>query len=150
MQKLWILSGRTSYYLMYPLLALYLRLHERTRVIVVCDGRVLLIKTWLYKDWWDLPGGGLHRGEDPAAGAARELAEETGIQAQISDLEYVYMKPFRSGLIRFNLHLFRYESRNVPDLRLQRLELVAGGWFTIDEVMKMKLHPSLKAEIGML
>lgn len=29
--------------------------------------------------WWFTPGGGLAEGESPAAGAARELAEETGL-----------------------------------------------------------------------
>jgi 8-oxo-dGTP pyrophosphatase MutT (NUDIX family) len=31
-------------------------------------------------DWWFTPGGGLDPGETPAQGAARELAEETGLQ----------------------------------------------------------------------
>lgn len=31
-------------------------------------------------DYWFTPGGGLEPGETPAAGAARELAEETGLR----------------------------------------------------------------------
>ena len=28
--------------------------------------------------WWEIPGGGIDRGEDSATAAARELAEEPG------------------------------------------------------------------------
>ena len=42
-------------------------------------GRLLLVRhSYHQPDRWLLPGGGLARGEDPAATGARELAEETG------------------------------------------------------------------------
>ena len=31
--------------------------------------------------WWQMPQGGLNEGEDPEAGARRELAEETGVKS---------------------------------------------------------------------
>jgi putative (di)nucleoside polyphosphate hydrolase len=31
--------------------------------------------------WWQMPQGGLDAGEDPEAGARRELAEETGVKS---------------------------------------------------------------------
>lgn len=43
------------------------------------DGRLLLVRhSYQQPDLWMLPGGGLARGEDAAAAAMRELAEETG------------------------------------------------------------------------
>lgn len=42
------------------------------------QGRVLLVHP-IYKDTWDIPGGYVERGESPAAGCRRELAEELGI-----------------------------------------------------------------------
>ena len=41
-------------------------------------GRVLLVHP-TYKNTWDVPGGYIERGESPAAGCRRELAEELGI-----------------------------------------------------------------------
>jgi ADP-ribose pyrophosphatase YjhB (NUDIX family) len=35
---------------------------------------------------WTLPGGGLDFGEDPAAGAIREVREETGYDVELHDL----------------------------------------------------------------
>jgi len=40
------------------------------------EGRVLLVRHSYGSGLWTLPGGGLRRGEDPAAAAAREFAEE--------------------------------------------------------------------------
>ena len=39
-----------------------------------------------YDGWWTLPGGGLDHGEDPRAGALRELTEETGLTGEITEL----------------------------------------------------------------
>jgi 8-oxo-dGTP pyrophosphatase MutT (NUDIX family) len=36
---------------------------------------------------WGLPGGHLEPGEDPAQGAARELAEETGVRIDPAELQ---------------------------------------------------------------
>ncbi|WP_210652057.1 NUDIX domain-containing protein [Nocardioides sp. SYSU D00065] len=40
----------------------------------------------VWPDMWCFPGGGLEEGEAPAAGAVRELAEETGVALAVDDL----------------------------------------------------------------
>lgn len=53
-------------------------------VPVTCDGRLLLVRQFRYgtgKFGWEVPGGLLDPGEDPVAGAVRELEEETGYRA---------------------------------------------------------------------
>ncbi|GAA1792832.1 NUDIX hydrolase [Planosporangium flavigriseum] len=48
-------------------------------------GRILLLRQ-PPGPGWSLPGGLLNRGERPVVGAARELAEETGIRVDPADL----------------------------------------------------------------
>jgi ADP-ribose pyrophosphatase YjhB (NUDIX family) len=54
------------------------------------DHRILLCRIapgdWSGVGEWTLPGGGLEFGESPAAGALRELEEETGLQGTIVEL----------------------------------------------------------------
>jgi ADP-ribose pyrophosphatase len=50
----------------------------------VDDDHVLLVQQYRYvfgHSTWEMPTGGLHRGEDPLVGAQRELAEEVGMRA---------------------------------------------------------------------
>lgn len=49
------------------------------------DGRALLVKP-TYKPGWEIPGGYLHQGELPSAGAAREVKEELDITPPIGRL----------------------------------------------------------------
>jgi len=44
--------------------------------------QVLLVRHSYERHRWTLPGGGMGRGELPADGAARELAEELGLERQ--------------------------------------------------------------------
>jgi 8-oxo-dGTP pyrophosphatase MutT (NUDIX family) len=53
------------------------------RLLVVHDSRLLMMRACDPHDraagqWWEIPGGGVEAGEDTAAAAVRETAEETG------------------------------------------------------------------------
>lgn len=62
---------------------------EGAQVAIVRRGRVLV----QFRPWppgWELPGGHLEAGEDPAVTAAREVAEETGYTVRITGIVGVY------------------------------------------------------------
>ncbi|RJQ11482.1 MAG: NUDIX hydrolase [Dehalococcoidia bacterium] len=58
---------------------------DRAAVVVVRDGAVLMVRQYRYlidRISWEIPGGRVDAGETPAAGAARECAEETGVRCR--------------------------------------------------------------------
>ncbi len=68
-----------------------------TEVVIVEDGRVLLVKRADF-EVWGLPGGYVESGESLTECAVREAREETGLQVRLSGLVGVYS--FRHWLKR--------------------------------------------------
>lgn len=61
--------------------------------IIFDDERRVLLCHRRDFDLWNLPGGGLERGETPGQGVVREVEEETGLLARVEHLAGVYSKP---------------------------------------------------------
>ncbi len=58
------------------------RRYTVAQAVVLQDGRVLLVKRTDPRVW-ELPGGGIERGETPAEAVIREVSEETGLQVRV-------------------------------------------------------------------
>jgi ADP-ribose pyrophosphatase YjhB (NUDIX family) len=60
-------------------------------VYLVQEGKVLLVRRVFdpHRGEWTLPAGFVNAGEEPAAAAARECLEETGITARVTGLRHV-------------------------------------------------------------
>lgn len=56
------------------------------RVMLIHDGKVILVRHW-YNSLWVMPGGGIHKYETPEQAAIREVKEELGID--IKQLDYL-------------------------------------------------------------
>jgi 8-oxo-dGTP pyrophosphatase MutT (NUDIX family) len=128
MKQLWQWLGNVAFWVSWPGSWLYLRVGKRTRVLVVAEGEVLVVKPWLGSGRWILPGGGLHRREDPLAGALRELREETGLMLEPSNLKQMYEGRFRQFGFRFTYTAFVAEVPHKPATQRQFLELTDVAW----------------------
>lgn len=81
---------RVGYRLTWPLAGIHLHNSKRVRVLLINNqGDILLVKSTYGTQKWELPGGGIARGEAPHDAAVREVYEETGIKLSQSNLKHL-------------------------------------------------------------
>lgn len=118
--------GRLIYFVLFPLFIIH---HStRTRALIFDEtGRILLVKNWVSNDTWDMPGGGLHRGESPSVGVSREVCEETEIKIDKNDWRLLTrQKQYATTFIYFTATI---QSKKIKH---QKLEITEAGWFEVD------------------
>ena len=59
-------------------------MRNRSMALVVRKDRILMIQTFRHNRFiWELPGGGIEKGETPEEAAIRELKEECGLDGKV-------------------------------------------------------------------
>src|SRR5579862_497483 len=88
---IWVFNfaGRLAYQLSLPVIRAVISRTRRAYILLVSEDKVLVVKGWLGRQKWQLPGGGVKKGEDDKLALIRELAEETGIDVSASKLTLV-------------------------------------------------------------
>jgi ADP-ribose pyrophosphatase YjhB (NUDIX family) len=104
-------------------------------VVLEHNGKYLLVQEKQPKAYgkWSLPGGRVDAGETLEQAAVREAKEETGFDVQLGEellvLHTVVEKPV----------LHTYAATIVGgDLAFPPDEILDAGWFSYDEIIKMK------------
>ncbi len=67
-------------------------------IIIDKEDRVLLCHRCDH-DLWNLPGGGVEKGESPWEALIREVKEETGLNVKLIHLTGIYSKPHKDEII---------------------------------------------------
>lgn len=96
--------------------------------------RVLLVTATRQPNLWVFPKGHIEPGETPEAAAAREVEEEAGVVATVS--EPVGTLEFRNarGMVRAQFYLMRFVSEGPPRENRRR------AWFTIEEARQALVY----------
>lgn len=134
MTNIYRLSGQIAFWLTIPLLHIYLRMRRRTRVFIIAEGKVLLVRGWLSNGKWHLPGGGLHFRETAAHGAVREVLEETGLQLSSDKLRYIGAARFKDHGLRFTYEQFIVELPATTRVVAQKGEIIDAEWVPLDGI----------------
>ena len=141
------LVGKVLFWLGYPVLWLCLHNTLRTRVLVIVGEEVLLLQSWPGNGMWSLPGGGLHKAEDPVQGALRELREETGLEVRSKQLQSFYEGVSRHYGIHISFICFAMELAEKPSIKKQSFEVAEASWLPLQEVAASNASPDVKQAV---
>ena len=92
---------------------------------------------------WNFPGGGLEFGEELEAGLKREIKEELNIEINIITQLPKIFTDIRQGWQGIFV-CFLCEMKNNRDVIKLNEEAIEYGFFTIDEINKLKTLPKTK------
>jgi 8-oxo-dGTP diphosphatase len=112
----------------------------KIRATVICerDKQVLLVRKPSSK--WALPGGKVELGEAIAGAAARELQEETGLNAE----QLLYMFEFEAAHTRH--HVFEASVIHVESLTLQN-EISECIWCSVTSLDQLNMSSATQSII---
>lgn len=111
------------------------------------EQQLLVVRT-SYHDMYDLPGGGLDRGEAPLDAALRELREEIGLEAAPSALSIDGIYHYDDMGRRITAHIFAYHPSQPPQPMIDRREVVWAGLVPRLELEGRRISPQLIAYLG--
>lgn len=111
--------------------------------VAVMAGRVLLLEN--ERAEWELPGGKLERGEEPAACVVREIREETGWEVTAGPVLDAWQYHIGAGLdvviVTYGCHVARGGAVVVSD------EHKRAGSFGPDEVAGLRMPDGYKRSV---
>ncbi len=124
----------------------YLDFHWDSVAVLVENDKQEILFVYLHRYvldeyQWEIPAGGVDKGETPLEAAAREVLEETGYSSVDHELLYTYY-PI-SGIGNKVWHIVRCRATEHVD-EFDQDEITAIKWFTRAEVAEMVRKQEIK------
>jgi len=130
-------AGRLAYQLSLPVIRAVISRTRRAYILLVSEDKVLVVKGWLGRQKWQLPGGGVKKGEDDKLALIRELAEETGIDVSASKLTLVASGNWKTDRLAHRYKVYLTSLPALPKTKRLKPELIELAW-----LRPSKLDPS--------
>lgn len=146
MKQLWLKLGVLVFWLSWPALWVYLYRSKRTRLLIVSGGEFLVLRGWLGAGNWNLPGGGLQKGEEPLTGLLREVKEETGLTFAKEQIKPLLKGLYREYGLRFTYDCYVLELPHQPEIKKQRREIADHAWLPVENpqlTLSQDVHAAL-------
>lgn len=136
LNEIGVAVGKLAYAISLPLLRISLRKSQRAYVLIRHNDEVLALKSWLGRDEWQLPGGGIKSYETPKLAAIREVWEEVGVELSPEELKIKTSGKWETdNLGHFYIIFEAYLNEKAP-LQLHALEIRTAKWLKDAEIIK--------------
>lgn len=109
--------------------------------IIICNQQVLIAKRRHGKEHeqqWEFPGGKLEKGETMPECLRRELAEELGLQVEVSDFFMKSVYEYDTGAIALHAYFVFTNSQQVP----AHFDHDQLRWIGLDEIDNYEFSPA--------
>lgn len=137
--KMWEKIGLFMFWFLWPVWFLYFKFSgTRSRVLVIVEDEMLVVRSWLGGGTYSLPGGGTKKHETTLMSAIRELYEETGIKAAESSLTRCGKRKHKSHGLRYTVEYFVLNLPKKPELKLAKPEILSACWVPKEPLVPLK------------
>ncbi len=119
------------------------------KAIIEHEGKILITRDSRDDVTWELPGGRLNVGEEPALGLARELKEELGIDFLIKEI--LYAQQFIHTISKTNtvVLIYRAEMTSGPNsFQVDPIEIAEIVWIDATTMTEYRLFPEYERALS--
>jgi ADP-ribose pyrophosphatase YjhB (NUDIX family) len=121
---------------------------------IVCNhlSQVLLVRRTDDSNW-ELPGGRVEVGETASQAAVREVAEESGVTIEITDLAGIYSDPAHVLVYPDEKGIYQqfavcfYATTPARDAHPDGVETSAAAWFDPHHTTHLAMHPAMRQRL---
>lgn len=131
--------------LFYEAYRLVFKPHTHGSLVAIWYMHQLLLVQTSYRSGWGLPGGGVQAHESALQAALRELDEELGLVLPAEQLLNPWMIT-EGGVRGLNtVSIFTAELTERPEVRIDGMEIVAFGWYDLEQAKAIRLPSHVRA-----
>lgn len=120
-------------------------MHFSVGAVIKRDGKYLLIDRATFPWGFAGPAGHIDEGESPIESLKREIKEETGLKVANYKLLFEEELDWNKCSAGIQVHYwYLYECSAIGKLNRDIKETKSIGWYSVEEIKKLKLEPAWK------